>query len=356
MELSLEQQKALEAQKEQCPFCKIIKGEIPSKKVYEDDKILAILDINPATKGHLLVMPKEHYPIMPLIPPETFEHLAIKTKKLSKAVKEGALVFGTNIFIANGAAAGQQSQHFMLHVIPREEGDGLSMFDFEKVDVDKAKEEEAFKILSHNLPKMLRDVYKKFPLQTAQGPAQQEKVSYSKEELIKIIEANPQLKDAIMKNPAQFKQMIPSNPQLKQLFDNIDVDDIIETITGKKITNGISSEFNAPVAPELPKIEKDDKFSAIQKAVDINQQPENEETEKEETDIVDIIEGNPKLKELLINNPETLKQKIELVPQLKKLFENVDIEKLRLHVLTISENKTDDTEEDNEKDISNLLK
>src|SRR3989338_8906925 len=100
MQLSPEQQKAIDTQKAQCPFCKIIKGEIQSKTVYEYDKIIAILDINPAAKGHLLVMPKEHYPIMPLIPPETFEYLFIKTKQISHAVKEGMLIFGDTLFIA----------------------------------------------------------------------------------------------------------------------------------------------------------------------------------------------------------------------------------------------------------------
>ena len=57
-----------EMQKQQCIFCKIIKGDIPGKKVFQDDFVEAILDINPAAKGHTLVMPKEHYPILPVIP------------------------------------------------------------------------------------------------------------------------------------------------------------------------------------------------------------------------------------------------------------------------------------------------
>ena len=55
----------MELQKQKCPFCQIVAGKIPSKTIYEDDKVLAILDINPIAKGHVLVMPKEHYPIMP---------------------------------------------------------------------------------------------------------------------------------------------------------------------------------------------------------------------------------------------------------------------------------------------------
>ncbi|MBT4823638.1 HIT domain-containing protein [Candidatus Woesearchaeota archaeon] len=347
MELSPEQQKALEAQKEQCPFCKIIKGDIPSQKVYEDDLITAVLDINPANKGHLLVMPKEHYPIMPLIPPKTFEHLAIKTKQLSKSVKEGALVFGTNIFIANGAAAGQQSQHFMLHIIPREENDGISAFDYEKIDVDKAKEDEAFKILGHNLPKMLRDVCKRFPMEGIQQP----KVGYSKEELLKIIEMNPQLKEAIIKSPEQFKQMIPSNPQLKQLFENIDVNEIIETVSGKKMTNAIDAEFNAPEVTETP--EGNGKFDAIQQVLQGGAQEgiTGEETtnkDEEPETIIDTIEHNPKLKTLLINDPETLKQKIQDVPQLQELFGDQDIDALRNEILEREQNRSEESSDDDE--------
>ncbi|MBW2972542.1 HIT domain-containing protein, partial [Candidatus Woesearchaeota archaeon] len=129
MQPTPEQQKAIDQQKENCIFCQIISGKVPSKKVYEDKQVIGILDINPAAKGHVLLMPKEHYPIMPLIPPETFKHLVDMTKEVDRCVKESLLCKTTTIFIANGAAAGQQSSHFMLHIIPREGGDGLDMLD-----------------------------------------------------------------------------------------------------------------------------------------------------------------------------------------------------------------------------------
>ena len=87
-ELSEEELKALEEklkqmspeelkafQKQQCIFCQIVAGKVSSKKVYEDNICIAILDINPANPGHLLVLPKEHYPIMPLIPEEELKHI-----------------------------------------------------------------------------------------------------------------------------------------------------------------------------------------------------------------------------------------------------------------------------------------
>ncbi len=114
-----------EFQKQQCIFCQIIAGKVPSKKVYEDDKCIAVLDIAPASKGHLLIMPKEHYAIMPQIPDKEIGHLFLVSKYLSQVMLRVLKVSGTNVFVANGAVAGQRAQHFMLHLIPRKEGDKL---------------------------------------------------------------------------------------------------------------------------------------------------------------------------------------------------------------------------------------
>src|SRR3989344_843191 len=116
-----------EFQKKQCIFCQISSNKVKSKKVYEDEKVFAVLDINPASKGHLLVLPKEHYAILPQVPEEEIKHLGIGTKQLSQAVLRGLKVHGTTIFIANGTAAGQRAQHFMMHIIPREEHDNIGI-------------------------------------------------------------------------------------------------------------------------------------------------------------------------------------------------------------------------------------
>lgn len=119
-------QKRVELMKQNCIFCKIVNKEIPAKIVFEDDICLAILDINPATTGHLLLMPKEHYMIMPMVPDEVLGHLSVISKSLADLLKETFGCDDTTVFIANGAAAGQQSQHFMMHVIPRYKDDGLN--------------------------------------------------------------------------------------------------------------------------------------------------------------------------------------------------------------------------------------
>src|SRR3989344_8796300 len=139
-QINEEQQKALmekiknmspeelrEFQKKQCIFCQIAAKKMESKVVYEDDKSIAVLDINPASIGHVLLLPKEHYSIMPQIPEEEIAHLGIVAKNLSLAVLKGLKVQGTTLFIANGSAAGQRAQHFMLHIIPRKEGDKLGL-------------------------------------------------------------------------------------------------------------------------------------------------------------------------------------------------------------------------------------
>lgn len=114
-----------ELQKQNCIFCKIIKGEIPSKKVYEDEHSVCILDINPASEGHVLVLPKEHYQIMPQMPENLIKHLFIVAKEISQAILKAFGAKGTNVFAANGPVAGQKAPHFMIHVFQRSESDGI---------------------------------------------------------------------------------------------------------------------------------------------------------------------------------------------------------------------------------------
>lgn len=111
-----------------CIFCHIINGRVPAKEVYSDSKVKAILDINPANPGHVLILPKEHYLIFPQVPEDVLGYLAMVSKAISKACIRALKVQGTNIFIANGAAAGQKAQHVMIHVVPRKEADGLQAF------------------------------------------------------------------------------------------------------------------------------------------------------------------------------------------------------------------------------------
>ena len=106
-----------------CEFCQFIKGKL--NKVYEDKQIYVMHAPKPATFGHLLVLPKEHAMIIEQIPDYDVADIFEKVNKISTAVFESIGAQCTNIILQNGVAAGQNHSHFMIHVIPRREGDGL---------------------------------------------------------------------------------------------------------------------------------------------------------------------------------------------------------------------------------------
>lgn len=112
---------------QECIICKILEGQIPSKKLYEDEDILAILDFNGANPGHCFVIPKQHIPIMEQVPPHLVGRLFNVANKISSAIFETLKVQGTNIFVANGVPAGQKVAHFMINIIPRKENDGINL-------------------------------------------------------------------------------------------------------------------------------------------------------------------------------------------------------------------------------------
>lgn len=112
---------------DECIFCKIIKGEIPSTKLYEDDDVLAFLDINPANEGHSLIMPKKHYEKLNDIPAEELKKIIEVVQKISKAVEKGINPQGYNILMSNGEAAEQVILHAHIHVIPRYSTDDFKL-------------------------------------------------------------------------------------------------------------------------------------------------------------------------------------------------------------------------------------
>lgn len=100
-------------------FCKIIDGEIPSNKVYEDDEVLAILDISQATKGHTLVLPKKHYESFLSTPKSVMHKVYDVAQRIGQAEIAVLGAKGVNILTNAGEAAGQSVPHFHVHVIPR---------------------------------------------------------------------------------------------------------------------------------------------------------------------------------------------------------------------------------------------
>ncbi len=106
-------------------FLDILTNKIPSTKIYEDENTFAILDVNPHSKGHLLIIPKVKYQNILDIPENILCDMIKTTKKLASAVKKALNADGVNIHMNNGHAAGQEIMHAHIHVIPRFEGDNI---------------------------------------------------------------------------------------------------------------------------------------------------------------------------------------------------------------------------------------
>lgn len=107
-----------------CIFCKIANGEIPSRTVYEDEDFRAILDLGPATQGHTLILPKEHAANLLELPEDTAAKVLPVAQKIAAQLKEKLGWDGLNLIQNNGETAGQTVMHFHLHIIPRYRGDG----------------------------------------------------------------------------------------------------------------------------------------------------------------------------------------------------------------------------------------
>ena len=116
-----------EFQKQNCIFCKMGSGEMQARTVHSDEETFAVLDINPAAKGHMLLIPKEHYAVMPQMPPPLISSLFKTARQLSQTAFKSFKCKGTTILASNGASAGQKAPHFMIHIIPRNTGDGLHL-------------------------------------------------------------------------------------------------------------------------------------------------------------------------------------------------------------------------------------
>ena len=110
-----------------CIFCKILAGEIPSTAVYEDDDFKAILDVNPAARGHVIILPKNHAANIYELPDEDASKIMVVAKKIATAIEKAYHCDGVNILQNNGEAAGQTVFHLHVHVIPRFKGDTVNI-------------------------------------------------------------------------------------------------------------------------------------------------------------------------------------------------------------------------------------
>ena len=238
-----------ELQRQNCIFCKIVSGEIPAKKVYEDDLILGFMDINPGRKGHVLLIPKEHIPIFPLMPPDTFKRLFERASLITKALKSVTLSPAASMFAANGAVAGQQIPHAVLHLFPREQGDALNTLTIPQ-DQSKQQENDQLKdALAQNMAIMLKGYREREgrnqqeqaqstqeSVATSQNEQSQQQMSVEeaqearREHIALLLEQNQEVRAALKNNTEEFKAMIGSNPQLQALFEGVDIDGLAQKL------------------------------------------------------------------------------------------------------------------------------
>ena len=109
---------------ESCIFCRLVRGEIPSARIYEDEHVLAFLDIGPIIKGHTLVIPKAHHDPLTALPADLLARVMQVVQRVAAAQLSGLGADGVNVHQSNGAAAGQVVPHVHFHVIPRFADDG----------------------------------------------------------------------------------------------------------------------------------------------------------------------------------------------------------------------------------------
>ena len=108
-----------------CIFCKIASGQIPSAKIYEDEIVVAFLDIGPISDGHTLVMPRQHFEKAHNCPPELLGQIWTRLGRIADAVASATGADGYNVLCNNGRAAGQLVDHLHFHIVPRKAGDGV---------------------------------------------------------------------------------------------------------------------------------------------------------------------------------------------------------------------------------------
>jgi histidine triad (HIT) family protein len=110
---------------QECIFCKIASGQIPAVKIYEDEIVVAFLDIGPISDGHTLVLPRQHFEKVHNCPPELLGQIWTRLGRIAEAVASATDADGYNVLCNNGKAAGQLVDHLHFHIVPRKTGDGV---------------------------------------------------------------------------------------------------------------------------------------------------------------------------------------------------------------------------------------
>jgi len=131
-----------------CIFCKIVDGQIPCRKVFEDDGVLAFLDAAPATKGHILIIPKTHFENIFDIPEDLLGRISKVAQKLAQEFEDKLQADGFNLIQSSKEHAQQEVNHFHMHLLPRYKGDNIDLWKTKKEHPIKDNLEKTHKILS----------------------------------------------------------------------------------------------------------------------------------------------------------------------------------------------------------------
>ena len=136
---------------EDCVFCRIVDGKSPGDRVYEDELVLAFLDIAPLNKGHTLIVPKEHHNSATTVPAPCLGRMMAMAPRIGAAMMRATDADGFNLVLANGACAGQVVPHVHLHVIPRHPTDGIVMPARTVPYQDEAEKQEILRLAKQRL-------------------------------------------------------------------------------------------------------------------------------------------------------------------------------------------------------------
>ncbi|MFW6378633.1 MAG: HIT domain-containing protein, partial [Nanoarchaeota archaeon] len=301
-------------------------------------------------KGHVIIMPKEHHPILPLIPPDTFKHMFRMTTILSKGVKKAMMVPSISLFIANGAVAGQQSPHFLFHLIPREKGDGLDRLDLQGDESLIDKQKEIHDSLRNNMTKMIQNHLQRESKTTSgdgQGKQQasqpqltQEQLEEKRQKIGKIIEENADVRELLINDPEKFKQTISTNEELKDIFYGVDLESLSKNI--KQLTDQGAFQKNTEQQTTEQQNTEHRKQNPEHSAADHRTQKTDHnapttsrpqvflgnDPHAQRDRVIKYFEEKPKAKELLKKDPATFKELLSRREDIKPVFEKVDIDKL----------------------------
>ena len=346
-----------ELQRKNCIFCKIIAGEVPSHKVFDSKFTVAIMDINPCIKGHVLVMPKDHYPILPLVPPEVFSKLFTESKIIAQAVKESTLTTRSTLFVANGPVAGQQAQHFLFHIIPREENDNLSNFDLPFKQDLIAEQEQLIPALKQNMPLMMQNHFKRIGRTPFQQNPEAKQVNEQalqemdkrREQIAKIIQDNPDARKMISDDPEGFKKLIETNEEMKAVFQGVDIDSLSKNLKSIPDQQFVQPQQSSSVqqSPEPQQVSSPQQIhksqsispsqiippsQSVPNAVPVSQSSifsgPNPIAQKKR--ISDYFESNKAAENLFVSDLNTFKELMSKRPDIQELFKDVDIDRLSL--------------------------